>query len=103
MTTPSEIIRDTLYNTLDSRIADLLLDKDPDSAANIAIAIGHARLLAGCAPTVLSSWSWIELIKAGLADTHSFVQPVFGAAWLDGEMQRKRELAGALAEKVTAQ
>ena len=71
MTTTSEIIRDALYTTLDSRTADLFLAERPDTAADIAIAIGHARVLAGC------------------------------TEWLDSEMRRIREMSRALAEKVT--
>jgi hypothetical protein len=45
-----------------------------------------------------------ELMKADVADTYSFApsaQPAFDAEWLDNEMSRIRDLARALAEKVT--
>ena len=70
-----EITRDGLLSVLDTRAADELLTHRPYLAEDVAIAIGEARLRAGCTMTRLSMLALVELIEAGVAGAHSFDVP----------------------------
>ena len=91
-----EITRDGLLSVLDTRAADELLTRRPYLAEDVAIAIGEARLRAGCTMTRLSMLALVELIEAGVAGAHSFDVPLSHYN-LDAALQEIRDTARQVA------